>query len=125
MKKTRIIATVLVVIFLFTLTACGSKSLSGKYVVTDISGETDGMSFSDIQGMAEMLGMDLSEMIALEFKDGGTFTMTMYGESIEGTYTRKGNNLTLTVEDEPAEATIKGNTIIMESEGVKMEFTKK
>ncbi len=76
-----------------------------------------------------------SSTITLELKSGGKMTMTIKAsmggqeianETVEGTYKVSGEKLTLTVEGEDAEATIKDGKITMEAPNMgKVVLTKK
>jgi len=58
-------------------------------------------------------GVYYGSPVVVAFTDN-TFTMTMYGESETGTYTRNGNTAVLTVDGSSLTATVSGKTLTME-----------
>ncbi len=77
----------------------------------------------------EITVMGSSVTTTLELKDGDEFVMTanMGGVSSEqkGTYKVDGEKITLTVDGETLEGTITNNEIVITQDGVKMTFKKK
>ena len=97
MRFYRTFAALLVVCLLLSLGACGSKSpLSGVYVIKDITDDPDGMTFAEMESMYKELKLDIQDFLRFEFTKEGLFTLTMFGDIEEGSYTRSGNTLTLT-----------------------------
>ena len=126
--KTRNILTVLLAVSLvLALAACGSSSLSGKYVIADITDDPDGVTFADLDSMYKEAGENLEEYMYMEFMESNRFTLVMFGEAeAAGTYTRKGNTLTLTAGSETATAEISGKKVTWTYEnGAKLIFEKK
>ena len=111
---------------LTALTACGgggggSTTLNGKYLLESMTVEGETMEMAALSAM----GLDPS-IFFLEFTDGENCVLSMAEEVTECTYTVKGNTITITVDGEPADATMNGNTITLDSpqNDASMVFTK-
>lgn len=116
------LAVCLFVPCLFMLTACGNSGVVGKYSLYAISSEgitwtkadfeakVDSEDLSEIeQGLMVMASMLFEEnAITLELKDDNTvvFAMSMMGQTEEttGTWTQDGDKITMTPNDEDADA---------------------
>ena len=120
----RIIAVLLVLmVSVAALAACGGSGgsgLTGKYNLVSLT--EDGHTVTAEQ-FAEM-GLRADEFY-LEFVDSSKFNMVVFGDKNEGTYKLDNKAITLTVDGEPAQATIDGNKITLDADGSVMVFEKK
>ena len=127
MKIRSILALLLTAALLFTLAACSDSSLSGKYVISDVIDNAEGITFAEMDDMYKNMGLDLSDYLYMEFLTGERFKLVMFGdEEISGRYTQDGNTLTIAAEGGTMTAEISGKTITWTYEdGAKLVFTKK
>ena len=127
MKTRNILALLLTAALLFTLAACSDSSLSGKYVISDVIDNAEGITFAEMDDMYKNMGLDLSDYLYMEFLTGERFKLVMFGdEEISGRYKQEGNTLTITAEGGTMTAEISGKTITWTYEdGAKLVFTKK
>lgn len=133
MKKNvwaKMLSLALVFVCVIGLAACGGggdTSAAGTYKLQTI--EMSGMSM-DLEQLAETAGVSADEMaINLDLKSDGNFTLDMSAleaadMSMSGTWEASGSNITLTVEGETINATLKDGVITMAEEGVSMTFKK-
>ncbi|MFV0401222.1 MAG: hypothetical protein ACK5LX_11470 [Oscillospiraceae bacterium] len=125
MKK--VVSILLVAVLVFSFAACsggtsgGSSGVEGKWKLDSMN--MGGVSVT-ADGSAD-LGVDFSGF-ELEFKSGGKFSMSMEGESADGTYTNDGNAYTLTSDGESISGTLSddGKEFTIEEEGVSLVFVK-
>lgn len=131
----RIIALTMAVLMIAALlVACGGPE--GKYVVKSIDGKTvdeaikesaeaAGMSVDD---MLKQMGINsVEEIVTLELKNDGTAVMDvkMFSTTKEGKWEKNGDKITITIEDQPANFTLKGNELQSEDGDQKYVFVKK
>ena len=116
MKKTM---AVILIFFLGVSMLAAQSTLSGKYTLVSLLDEDGDDLLEIIRGISELVGNDFkTENFYIEFQSGGKFKMfiSLFGEedTAEGTYTVKGNNLTLIAEDNDImSGTITGNKVIL------------
>ena len=131
----RIIALTMAVLMIAALlVACGGPE--GKYVVKSIDGKTvdeaikesaeaAGMSVDD---MLKQMGISsVEEIVTLELKNDGTAVMEvkMFSTTKEGKWEKNGDKITITIDDQPANFTLKGNELQSEDGDQKYVFVKK
>ncbi len=122
MKK--VLALILVLVMVLSLTACGNDGVEGDYVLTGMEENGEDM-FEMMQGLLAMAGMD-GDLMTLELS-GGKFTIASSLDdslNVEGTYTQDGDKLVLTADGESHEVTYGGGKIVMEMEGTVLTFEK-
>ena len=126
MKTRKILTALLVVCLLFTLAACSSSSLTGKYVIVDITDDPEGVTFSDLNAMYKAVDENIEDYMFMEFSEGNRFKLILFGEEeASGVYTQNGNTLTFNGDGEMTTATISGKKIIWIYEnGAKLIFEK-
>lgn len=115
MKK--VTAIILILVFIFSLSACGSKTFEGKYTLSEISAE--GMDAETYEAFLGAMGFNLSDM-TLEVRADGTATMVFFGDSQDITWTEKDGKYYFDVQ----EALFDGSSITFNNDGVKMVFKK-
>lgn len=132
----RAISLMLVVLFVAALfVGCSKSDPVGSYKVDmdnliktmkESEESLKDKSDDDIKALLKTAGMD-EESMGLEIKKDGTFTLDFMGQTTKGEWKQDGSKLTLTVDGDPAEATIDGDTITLEVEsaGMKLVFVKK
>jgi len=127
MKSRNILALLLALCLICTLAACGGSSLTGKYVIVDILDDPDGLTLDDLGALYKEIEDNIEDYVYMEFHDGKTFTLVLFGEvEASGSYTWKGNVLTLATEGEAMTADISGKKIIWTYEnGANLVFEKK
>ncbi len=120
----RIITTLLMIATLMILcVGCGkSKDVSGTYKISSIGGQ----SVADLQKQYDDAGMDvkIADMFKLELKSDGTFTMEYAGESESGTYKVDGEKISMTIDGDTQEGTIKDGKITLGEGDDSMVFSK-
>ena len=134
-KYSKFMMVILALVIVFSLTACngsesggGSKdkketadTVSGIFVLTAMVEGTEEYSPEVLEGIG-------AKDFFVEFNDDKTFTFSISGEKLEGTYVKDGSTLTLTAEgdEEALIGTIDGDNFILEDEveGTKMTFTR-
>ncbi len=131
----RVIALTMAVLMIAALlVACGGPE--GKYVVKSIDGKTvdeaikesaeaAGMSVDD---MLKQMGINsVEEIVTLELKNDGTAVMEvkMFSTTKEGKWEKNGDKITITIDDQPANFTLKGNELHSEDGDQKYVFVKK
>lgn len=122
MKNTiKVLALLMILaICLLTLTGCATK-LDGKYTLVSMSSGEETIDAS----MYEALGLSFDDCF-IEFKKDGTCKMSMFGESMEGTYEAENKKtITITINDEPGSGTIDGKKITITEDETSMVFEKK
>ena len=128
MRFYKIVAAALVACLLFALGACGSEtSLAGVYAINDITDDPDGMTFVEMESMYKEMGLDIQDFIRFEFTKDGLFTLTIFGDVENGSYTMSGKALTLAFDGgTSSSAEISGKKITWTyGSGAKLVFTKK
>ena len=131
----RVIALTMAVLMIAALlVACGGPE--GKYVVKSIDGkavdeaikesaEAAGMSVDD---MLKQMGINsVEEIVTLELKNDGTAVMEvkMFSTTKEGKWEKNGDKITITIDDQPSNFTLKGNELHSEDGDQKYVFVKK
>lgn len=120
MKK--IIATLICVLMLaLTLTACGGSGLSGKYRLTGM--ESSGVTIKEGDALWDTAVGAMGDCY-MDFTGSDAVSMAFAGEEKEGTYTVDGDKITVTIDGDPADGTLKDNKITLEVGGEKMIFEK-
>lgn len=121
----RIITTILMIATLMILcVGCGKgKDVSGTYKLKSMGG----MSIADLQKQYDEMGieMNVEDMVTVELKSDDTFTMKMDKDSQSGTYSIDGEKISLTVDGDTEEGTLKGKTLTIGSGNEEMVFEKK
>ena len=127
MKNRNILAATLIVCLIFALAACGSSSLTGKYILSDVVDDPEGITYADLDGMYNDMDMSVSSNLYMELLEGGRFTLVLFGETeAEGMYSQDGDTLTLNAYGTSTTATISGKKITWTYEnGAKLVFEKK
>ena len=126
MKIRKILAAVLLICVLTpALAACG-KTLSGRYVIADLTDDPEGTTFAELDEMYKEEDQTITDYLYMEFQSGGGFTLVLFGEEeAKGTYAKSGKTLTLTSGGISADATVKGDKITYTYEtGAKLIFQK-
>ena len=131
----RIVSIALVVLMVAALiVGCSKANAEGKYVVKTLNGKTVEDYFKEelgdgetIDSLLEILGIaSLEEYITLEVKADGTAKMVLAGDDeAEGTWKLDGNKFTLTVDGESVEGTLKGSELTLTIEGQECGMVKK
>ena len=131
----RVIALTMAVLMIAALlVACGGPE--GKYVVKSIDGkavdeaikesaEAAGMSVDD---MLKQMGINSAEeIVTLELKSDSTAVMEvkMFSTTKEGKWEKNGDKITITIDDQPSNFTLKGNELHSEDGDQKYVFVKK
>lgn len=96
----------------------GESALVGDWTLAEISGE-EGAGAEEI-AMLEQMGMT----IELTVHEDGKAELGIADESLEGSWTAKGDTATFTFEGDDAEATVSGENLTLSAEGSSMVFRK-
>lgn len=124
MKK-RAMTLLLALAMIVSLAACGGGGggPAGSYKMTKMNAA--GMDM-DIAQLTSLYGVDIN--VTLELKSDGNFTLDMSalgtGQSVSGTWTSSGNTVTLSAEGDDLDATLNGNTLVLEESGQSLTFEK-
>lgn len=105
-----VVSLISVIVMGVMLAACANPSAVGKYKF--MSQTTQGVT---IEAGSTQNGVTITEDYAtIELKDDGSYSLTMIGVSMSGTWTQDGNKVTLTnSEGVPQEATLDGNVLTL------------
>ena len=137
MKRIVALALVLVLVAAAFASCGGSANAEGKYVVKSVNGQTLEEAIKaqmgelgdsvDLDAYLKMMGIEsLDDYMTLELKADGTASMNLAMQDIEaGTWKQDGNNVTITVDDEPQVFTLDGNELKASLEGQEYIFVKK
>lgn len=124
MKKVAIALTLMLVLALCVACSGGGGAADKG---TDLAGTKWVVSSANVSGQevtGEQLASTVGE-ISFEFKDGGKFVANAMNQSQEGTYKLEGNKVTF---DQASalgtSATIEGDKMTMEVQGMKITLTK-
>ena len=137
----RIVSLTLVVLMVAALfVGCGSSdSLDGTYKLKAIDGKNVKEYFTAIaekggktlQTVLDFMGIDentLDNLMTLVLKSDGTFSlnskMDAEEKSYDGTWTQDGDKLTLTMDNEPQEFTLKDGELTFAVDGMTMTLGK-
>lgn len=126
-KYPKIIVVTLVLVLALSMSACGGgESINATFGISAMA-EGDQEYGEDMLGIA--LGENYADENFIKFDSDNSFTMTLMGSTIDGTYKKKGDDITLTSKEETfgdsVKGTMDGNTFFIEVEGMKITFTKK
>ena len=126
------------VLTLALLAGCGGSSdPTGRYVVKTIGGQPVEEYFVSMLGeyaegidastYLQMFGISsFEEIMVIELKSDGTAVATLAGEAAEtGTWKQDGDQITITIQDDPATFTLKGNELSYKEDGQDYVLVKK
>ena len=99
------------------------NSVAGTYYFEEMTQDGETVAREDLEYAAELSGMDLNEFLYLQLNDDGTGVMSMMGEEMEMAY-EDGKIWPVGDEDEKIPFTVKGNTLTIEQDDMKMVFKK-
>ena len=137
MKRIVALALVLVLVAAAFASCGGSANAEGTYVVKSIGGQTleeavkaqmGGLGDSvDLDAYLKMMGIEsLDDYMTLELKADGTATISIVMQDAqEGTWKQDGNNVTITIDDEPQVFTLDGNELKASLDDQEYIFVKK
>jgi lipopolysaccharide export system protein LptA len=120
MKKRLAFLLVIVMVLGTMMMACGSKTkLEGTtWSLTSI--EAEGVTFKGDELKSAMGGET-----TFEFKKDGVIVATAAETETEGTWSLKGDKITIDLEGGKAEGTVDGSKMTIDQDGTKMVFEKK
>ncbi len=119
MKK--ILTLMMSLLVALTLTACsGDSGISGTYELVQM--KYNGIVVNPGDTMWEQATGGKSASITLN--SDGSCSADIYGQTGEGTYEENGTTVTITIEGDPEDFTIKDNQLTAENNGVTMIFEK-
>ncbi|MBQ6274691.1 MAG: hypothetical protein IJK63_10790 [Oscillospiraceae bacterium] len=115
------------------LAGCGGSSdPTGRYVVKTIAGQPVEEYFKSMLGedadfALQMFGVSsYEELMTVELKSDGSAVATLAGEAAEtGTWKQDGDQITITIQDDPATFTLKGNELSYKEDGQDYVLVKK
>ena len=122
MKK--ILALVLSLIMVLSLTACGSSDVSGKYLLTSMKSEEMEIKKGDDNWNAIFAEAD--SVFSIELKADGKCELFLMDEKTEANYEVSGDKITFTAdgEDDKFEGTIKDGKLTLSIDTEEMVFEK-
>ena len=136
MKRFALIAMSVLLIASLLLAGCGKAAgPEGKYITKSVGGvaikeymesalEGTGFTLDEYLEILEM--KSLEDFMTVEIKEGGTATVTVYGEEPDtGTWTRNGDTIVITVNGEAQDFKLNGNELSTILEGLEYVFVKK
>lgn len=119
MKK--ILTLMMSLLVALTLTACsGDSGISGTYELVQM--KYNGIVVNPGDTLWEQATGGKSASITLN--SDGSCSADIYGQTGEGTYEENGTTVTITIEGDPLDFTIKDNQLTAENSGVTMIFEK-
>ncbi|MCR5738169.1 MAG: hypothetical protein K6G64_11050 [Eubacterium sp.] len=121
MKK--ILALVLSLMMVLSLTACGGKDYTGKYNAVSVKAE--GMEIKVGDDTWKTIFPDEKSIPYIELKKDDKCTFMFDSESEDGKYSVKDDKITVTIDGDDAKGTIKDNKITLNLEGAEIVFEKK
>ena len=125
MKKAtmKVLTLLMALVLTFSLAACGGSSDSTDLTGTTwaLSGGSQGSTKVDKATLESLLG---GEMV-YSFAEDGKVTLSLSGAEVEGTWSQDGNEVSLDIQGDTGTMTIDGDKMILEQDGIKVEFTKK
>lgn len=137
----RFISILMVALFAATVfVGCGKSTPEGKYVLKSIGGksvedkikeEAGGagaeVTEEQIKAFLTLMGIGApEELITLELKKDDVAEMKTAGEdAVTGTWEQKDGKLTITLDGETVEVTLKGNELSFAQDGQEFVFVKK
>ncbi|BCJ96746.1 hypothetical protein acsn021_43150 [Anaerocolumna cellulosilytica] len=124
MKKRVLSLLSILIVLSFALVACGSKGTASKLDGTtwNLSGGKE--EASGIEVTADQMAALGMEEFKFDFKQGGVATVTFAGESADGTFTEKDNEVTITSEGESITGTLEDNKLTISQDGMTLYFEK-
>ncbi len=126
MKKTMALS-IAVLLACLMLAGCGGDKAAGADAKGGVAGTTWVLDSIEVAGQ-KVSGADMTTIvgeITYQFKDGGELTATVAGVEGTGTYSENGNKISIDDGTQSVEATIDGDTMTFDIEGMKMVFVKK
>ncbi len=123
----------LMVVFLMAGCKGGASDASGLYKVSEMNGtpileyfqkeaEDSGAELNDVLSLFGLSEETISDYWTITLDKDGTVSMTMMGESTEGTWTQDGNTVTITIDDEPMDFAYDNGKLSVTAEGVSVVF---
>lgn len=135
----RVISVILVSLMVAALfTGCGkSADIAGKYIVKTVNGETLEESFKKsleefgeytLDDYLELIGLEsLDDFMTIDLNADGTaqVSVAMEDEESKGTWKQSGDKVTITIDGEAVDFTIKGNELSAKLDDQDYVFIKK
>lgn len=119
MKK--VLTLMMALLVAVTLSACsGGSGISGTYELKEITASGVTVTPDDELWKTATNGQDA--IITLE--DDNNCTVDIFGQSGSGTYEVNGSTVTITIEGDPQDFTLKDDQLIAEISGTSMVFEK-
>ena len=106
------------------LAGCGADP-AGTYVTTSINGQTAGDYMQNVGATLEMFGIDSAQdLMKMEIRADGTFSVAVSASPARtGTWTRSGNQLSMTLDDVTEEFTLNGEELFYKTETFELLLT--
>lgn len=123
MKKALAVVMSVLAICMFVFVGCGNSSSTANNSLENTTWSLNGAESSGVQVTKDQLDSIMGET-TLQFKEDGQMSMSLAGESVDGTYTVNGNTISLTMSGSTTDVTLDGDQITMESAGMQLFFTK-
>lgn len=106
-----LVSLMAILVLAFSMSACATNFV-GTYKIDSMVVKSDGEQITIKVGEEIMNGITLTEdYMVIEVKDDNTFTITVAGQTMDGTWTSEGRTLKLDIDGEVQEATLKGKTL--------------
>ena len=138
MKKFTIALILILALAVALLAGCGGSSdPTGRYVVKTIAGQPVEEYFVSMLGeyaegidastYLQMFGISsFEEFMIIELKSDGSAVATLAGEApLTGTWIQEGDQITITIDGDPATFTLKGNELSFQDDEQDYVFVKK
>jgi len=125
--KIWLVTALLCIVSAFSFTACDfiaelfGVSPVGKYYFDSMSSNGQTYEVGDNMGNGIVLTKDF---MVIELKDDNVMIFTTMGMQIEGTWEQNGDELTLTIQNDPQVASWKKDTLTMEDDGATIVLKK-
>ncbi|GEM_PF-2629523 len=125
----RLVAAVMLVALMFTMTACGGSKnkVTGTYSFESITEGDQTYTAQQLKDLYAASGQEINidSMFSLEMKSDKTFTLKSDDKTTTGTYTVDGDKVAMTAENTTINATYSDGKLTLSDDGMTMVFKKK
>ena len=112
MKNRKLWFAFLTCYLLLLFVACNDNSFGGRYVISAIQDEPNGMNLSELEIMYKEKNLVLQDYCYMEFHENGHYKIMLFGnEEAKGKYTLINDTLTLQYKNSNSTAKVSGQSI--------------
>ena len=112
MKNRKLWIAIFACCLLLIFVACNDNSFGGRYVISSIQDEPNGISISELEAMYKEKNLVLQDYCYMEFYENGHYKIMLFGnEEAAGKYTHVNDTITLQSKNFASTAKISGQSI--------------